>query len=202
MMIDGAAWIALLKILIIDLTLAGDNIVIIATVAAGLPPNQRRAVIRLGMAASLLFLIAFASLAVILLKFTAVILVGGVALLVMAAVTARETYRQRGASRHTEVAVRPPTSLRQAVVQIVIADLAMSLDNVLAVAGAARGQILVMIIGLSLSVAITAFAANLVAGLIDRHRWLAYVGCAIIVWVGATMVMDGLAAMGWRGLPG
>ena len=190
---------ALTQVVLIDIVLAGDNAVVIGTAAAGLPPAKQRQVIFLGAGLALLMRIAFALIATQLLAIIGLLLAGGILLLWVAWKMWRELQAQKAAERHEIPQVVPgahPTvpgqkTFASAVAQVAIADVSMSLDNVLAVAGAARDHPYIMAFGLLLSIALMAVAAGYIARLIDRHRWIAYVGLAIILWVAFKMIWDG-----------
>ncbi|MCB5201026.1 TerC family protein [Neorhizobium sp. T786] len=193
----AAGMAALLQVIAIDLVLAGDNAIVIGLAAAGLPAEQRKKAILVGIIAATVLRIGFATITAYLLGIVGLLLVGGLLLawvcwkmwteLRSAEVTAHEapTAEQAG-----EMNVKQKT-FAQAAMQIVVADVSMSLDNVLAVAGAAQEHTSVLIIGLVLSIALMGLAANLVASLLHRHRWIAYVGLAVIVYVTATMLYEG-----------
>jgi YjbE family integral membrane protein len=182
---------ALAQVLAIDLMLAGDNVVVLGTLAAGLPAAQRKRVLTIGVGIALAFLIGFALIATQLLKIIGLLFAGGLLLLWVA----WKLYRELRAGDHAEAAaahVAPAGGLGRAVIQVALADLSMSLDNVLAVAGAAREHPTVLLLGLALSVTLMAVAANLIARFIDRHRWIAYVGLCVILWVAGRMIWQGL----------
>lgn len=178
--------------MVIDIVLAGDNAIVVGMAAAGLPPEQRRKVILLGIAAATVLRISFAAVAVSLLAIIGLTLAGGVLLLWVAWKLYRELRPPAGehdgaiASR-----VSPPKSFGQAALQIAVADLSMSLDNVLAVAGTARDNYLVLAVGLVLSVALMGLASDLVARLLARHRWIAWIGLAIVTVVALRMIYEG-----------
>jgi len=190
---------ALTQVVLIDIVLAGDNAVVIGTAAAGLPPTKQRQVIFLGAGLALLMRIAFALIATQLLAIIGLLLAGGVLLLWVAWKMWRELQAQKAAERHEIPQVVPGAhatapgqkTFTSAVAQVAIADVSMSLDNVLAVAGAARDHPYIMAFGLLLSIALMAVAAGYIARLIDRHRWIAYVGLVIILWVALKMIWDG-----------
>jgi YjbE family integral membrane protein len=192
----AAGLIALGQVILIDLTMAGDNVVIIGTLTSGLPPRERRRVIMLGVAMALVFLIAFALIATRLLMITGLLLAGGLLLLWVAYNMFREL-RPRNpvvaddpATERVEGPPRTKTFLRAAV-QVTLADLSMSLDNVLAVAAAARHHAAVLFIGLALSVTLMGLAANLVARLVQRFHWIAWAGLAMILYVASRMIWEG-----------
>lgn len=183
-----------LSVVMIDLTLAGDNAVVIGLAAAGLPAGQRRNAIWIGILAATVLRIAFASVAVQLLAIVGLLLAGGLLLLWVSWKMWQEL-RTPDPDPHAEAgetALEAPTkTLRQAVIQIIIADVSMSLDNVLAVAGAAREHPWVLVFGLALSIALMALAASFIARLLQRHHWIAWVGLAIILFVALRMVWHG-----------
>jgi YjbE family integral membrane protein len=195
---------ALATVIIIDLVLAGDNAVVVGMAAAGLPPELRRKAIVLGIGAAALLRILFAVFATKLLAIIGLTLTGGILLLWVAWKLAREIMTERRRPAGPEGAVRsttPAKDLRHALIQIVVADVSMSLDNVLAVAGAARQHVEVLVIGLALSVALMGVAATLVARLLHRFFWISYVGLAIIAWVAIRMIWEGgLEIFGNHGL--
>jgi len=190
-----AAFAALFQVIVIDLVLAGDNAVIIGLAAAGLPPAQRRRAILVGIGAATAMRIAFAYVAVELLAIVGLVLAGGILLLWVSWKMWRELRasaraKEKAAFESADTAA-PRKTFAQAAWQIVLADVSMSLDNVLAVAGAARDHPGVLILGLLLSIVLMGFAANLIARLLHKHRWIAYVGLAIVVYVAFDMI--------WRG---
>ena len=190
-----AAIAAFLQVIMIDLVLAGDNAVVIGLAAAGLPKERRARAILIGIIAATVLRILFASIAIELLAIVGLLLAGGVLLLWVCWKMWREL---RGPNRHdTEAALAggsahvPHKTFAQAAWQIVVADISMSLDNVLAVAGAARDHPVALVFGLGLSIVLMGVAASLVARLLNRHRWIAYLGLAIILYVACDMI--------WRG---
>lgn len=176
----------LLQVLLIDLVLAGDNAIIIGLAVNGLPLVQRRRAIWAGIAGATIIRIGFALVALKMLALIGLTLAGGILLLWVVWKSARELRRSE---RHA--AVEPSSRLRTAIWRIIVADISMSLDNVLAVAGAARAHPVVLAIGLIVSVALMGVAASLVAGLLQRFRWLAWVGLAIVLYVSLTMIYEG-----------
>lgn len=197
-MFPAAELSAFVQVVFIDLVLAGDNAVIVALAAASLPERQRRRVIVAGVALAAVLRIAFALVTVQLLQITGLLLVGGLLLLWIAWKLAADlrptashptTGPHGGAQQGGEV--RERKTVGQAMMQIVIADVSMSLDNVLGVAAVAREHPVILAFGLVLSVVCMGFAATLVSRLLQRHRWVAWVGVAIIVWVGALMTYEG-----------
>jgi YjbE family integral membrane protein len=203
--ISTDAMVALLQVIMIDLVLAGDNAIVIGLAAAGLPREQRTKAILIGIAAATLLRIVFASVTTQLLQIVGLLLAGGLLLLWVcwkmwrelrtpahAEREAAEAIANAGANVDGTIAARPPRkTFAQAAWQIVVADISMSLDNVLAVAGAAREHPYVLIFGLALSVALMGVAASLIARLLNRHRWIAYVGLAIVLYVALDMIYRG-----------
>jgi YjbE family integral membrane protein len=191
------SWLwALAQVLMIDVVLAGDNAVVVGMAAAGLPPEQRRKAILWGIGAATLMRIGFALITTQLLAIVGLTLAGGVLLLWVCWKMYRElTHRQdehAAAEAGTEGApIGKPKTLRQAITQILVADVSMSLDNVLAVAGAAKDHVEVLVIGLAFSVVLMGVAASLIAKLLDRHRWIAWVGFLLILYVSLDMIYDG-----------
>ncbi|MBX4889557.1 TerC family protein [Rhizobium bangladeshense] len=188
----AAGLTALLQVIAIDLVLAGDNAVVIGLAAAGLEATQRRKAIVIGILAATILRILFASIAVYLLAIVGLLLAGGLLLLWVCWKMWREL---RNGHHEEEVAESgegvPKKTFFQAATQIVVADVSMSLDNVLAVAGAAREHPSVLVIGLGLSIALMGIAAHFIARLLSRHRWIAYVGLLIILYVSLDMIYRG-----------
>jgi len=176
----------LLQVLFIDLVLAGDNAVVIGLAVNLLPPEQKRRAIWAGIAGATVIRIVFALVAVRLLGLLGLTLGGGILLLWVVWKSAREL---RGAGEGA--AVQPSGRLRTAITRIIVADLSMSLDNVLAVAGAARAHPAVLAVGLVFSVALMGVAASLVARLLTRFRFLAWAGLAIVLYVSLSMIYAG-----------
>jgi YjbE family integral membrane protein len=192
----AAGLLTLGQVILIDLTMAGDNVVIIGTLTSGLPARERRRVITLGVTMALLFLIGFALVATQLLKVTGLLLAGGLLLLWVAFNMYRELRPGPNVTADdpsTPLVEGPPPSktFLRAAVQVTIADLSMSLDNVLAVAAAARNHPSVLFIGLALSVTFMGFAASIVARLIQRHHWIAWAGLVMILYVALKMIWEG-----------
>jgi YjbE family integral membrane protein len=185
------------QIIIGDLTMAGDNVVIMGSLASGLPEKDRRKVLMFGVGMALVFLIGFALLATQLLKVTGLVFAGGLLLLWVAYNMARELRPARQVQVHddpdTPAIEGPPATktLLQAAIQITIADLSMSLDNVLLVASIARENPALLFIGLTFSVLFMGFAANYVARLIQRYHWINYIGLAVILYVSLKMIYEG-----------
>jgi len=191
---------AFFQVLMIDLVLAGDNAVAVGLAAAGLPPAQRKRAILLGLAAAVVMRIGFALITTQLLGVIGLMLAGGLLLLWVCWKMWRELREQAAeADAHavidgdpaTEPRVRPAKTFGAAFLQIFIADLSMSLDNVLAVAGAAREHPGVLVAGLLLSIALMGAAASYIAKLLHRHRWIGYVGLLIVLYVALHMIWDG-----------
>ena len=189
---------ALLQVVMVDLVLAGDNAIVVGMVAAGLPRAQRGKVIFIGIVAATLLRVVFAVVTSQLLQIIGLTLAGGILLLWVCWKLWRELRQKPAPDADVDDAkagesVEPPATktFRQAVTQIVLADVSMSLDNVLAVAGVARDHTWVLVVGLVLSVAFMGAAAALIAGLLRRFHWIAYVGLAIIFYVACHMIWDG-----------
>ena len=202
---NAAGIAALLQVIAIDLVLAGDNAIVIGLAAAGLPAEQRKKAILIGVLAATALRIFFAAITVKLLAIVGLLLAGGILLLWVCwkmwrelrtshddEQEAAEALSNSDINQDKTIAGRAPRkTLAQAAIQIVIADVSMSLDNVLAVAGAARDHFPVLVIGLILSIALMGLAASFIARLLHRHRWIAYVGLLIILYVALDMI--------WRG---
>ncbi|MGW9229669.1 TerC family protein [Pseudorhizobium sp. NPDC055634] len=196
---------AFLQVIMIDLVLAGDNAIVIGLAAAGLPKEQRNKAILIGIIAATLLRIVFAGATTQLLQIVGLLLAGGVLLLWVCWKMWRElrtTHAEEADANEaledadlnadgTVAGAAPRKTFAQAAWQIVIADVSMSLDNVLAVAGAAREHPIVLIFGLALSIALMGLAATFIARLLHKHRWIAYVGLAVILYVALEMI--------WRG---
>jgi YjbE family integral membrane protein len=184
------------QIIVGDLTMAGDNVVIMGSLASGLPARERRRVLMFGVGMALVFLITFAVLATQLLKITGLVFAGGLLLLWVAYNMFRELHPRATViadDPQTAAVEGPPASKTffQAALAITIADLSMSLDNVLLVASIARDNPALLFVGLSFSVLFMGFAANYVAKLIERHHWINYLGLAVVLWVAGNMVYQG-----------
>ena len=191
-----AGLLVLGQVVLIDLTMAGDNVVIIGTLTSGLDRRERRRVIMLGVAMAVVFLVAFALIATQLLRLTGLLLAGGLLLLWVAYNVYRELKPAKQVTADDPLTAEiegPPASktFLQAAVQITIADLSMSLDNVLAVAAAAREHPAVLLIGLALSVTLMGLAASLVARLVHRFPLLAWAGLLMILYVALRMIWEG-----------
>jgi YjbE family integral membrane protein len=194
---------ALAQVIMIDLVLAGDNAIVIGLAAAGLPKDQRNKAILIGIIAATVLRIIFAGITTQLLAIVGLLLAGGVLLLWVCWKMWRELRESDGhdveeiianadLNQDGEIAkTAPRKSFAQAAWQILVADITMSLDNVLAVAGAAREHPWVLVIGLALSIALMGIAATFIARLLQKHRWIAYVGLAVILYVALEMVYRG-----------
>jgi YjbE family integral membrane protein len=203
---------ALFQVVMIDLVLAGDNAIVIGLAAAGLPEQQRKKAILAGILAATVLRIGFASVTVQLLQIIGLLLAGGILLLwvcwkmwreLQASHAHQAKFQNLSAASTIDAAStagRQKTgqkTLGQAIWQITIADVSMSLDNVLAVAGAAREHPVILIFGLGLSIALMGFAASFIARLLEKHRWVAYVGLLIILYVAFDMSYRGALEV-WR----
>jgi YjbE family integral membrane protein len=192
---------ALLQVVLIDLVLAGDNAIVIGLAAAGLPQAQRGKAILIGIVAATVLRILFAGLATQILQIVGLLLAGGILLLWVCWKMWRElrdsSTRPEDATAAAEAVAgtnaggKPPKTLAQASWQIIVADVSMSLDNVLAVAGAAREHPMILIFGLGLSIAMMGVAASFIARLLHNHRWIAYVGLAVILYIAVEMIFRG-----------
>ncbi len=184
---------ALLQVVLIDLVMSGDNAIIIGMAVAGLPAQNRTKIIFWGVAGATVLRIGFAAITTQLLQIIGLTLAGGLLLLWVAWRMYREL---RGRPRHSADgagdAKAPPKTMGQAMVQIIAADVSMSLDNVLAVAGAARDHRAVLWFGLILSVILMAVASNFIARILDRYHWVAWIGFLIIVYVAGDMIWAGM----------
>lgn len=206
---------AFLQVIMIDLVLAGDNAIVIGMAAAGLPKDMRARAILIGIAAATVMRIGFALIATQLLAITGLLLAGGLLLLWVCWKMWEEIRVSRKAHHDAMEALTgedldhsgavagtaPRKTMRQAVTQIVIADVSMSLDNVLAVAGAAHEHPGVLVFGLALSVALMGLASSWIAGLLNTHRWIAWIGLAVILYVALNMVYEGWHDISENGLP-
>jgi YjbE family integral membrane protein len=196
-LITPAALTAFFEILFIDIVLAGDNAIVVGALAAGLPAEQRKKVIMIGVIAALVLRVAFALVVSQLLQIVGLVLAGGILLLWVAWRMYREIRHKDESAGSDEIVgdersgVRCPKTFAGAAWGVALADVSMSLDNVLAVAGAARDHPYVLVFGLILSVLLMGVAANFIARYIDRYRWIAWVGLAVILWVAVKMIFDG-----------
>ncbi|MFO1141657.1 MAG: TerC family protein [Amaricoccus sp.] len=212
MSLDLSLVTAFLQVMMIDLVLAGDNAIVIGLAAAGLPREQRRKAIVIGIIAATVLRIAFAVVAVQLLQVVGLLLAGGLLLLWVCWKMWQELHHtaardrafdeaMEGPAGDEEIAGTPRKTLRQAVTQIVVADVSMSLDNVLAVAGAAEKHVTALVFGLLLSVALMGVASAYIARLLNAYRWIAYVGLAIILFVAVRMIYEGADQLLGHSLP-
>lgn len=181
--------IALGQVLLIDLVLAGDNAIVVGLAVAGLPDAQKSRAILIGIAVATVLRIGFALITLQLLAIIGLLFAGGLLLLWVSWRMYRELYRSRHAA--AVLAGAPVKTMLQALIQIVLADISMSLDNVLAVAGASREHPWVLIAGLTISVLLMGIAARLVARLLERYRWIAWVGLLVVVYVALKLMWDG-----------
>ena len=195
----GSEFGALFTVILIDLVLAGDNAIVVGMAAAGLEPTLRRRAVIFGIGAAALLRIVFALFTTQLLAVIGLTLAGGILLLWVCWKLWREIHHQKQMQEGADVAESggasatpvTPKTFGQALTQIVIADVSMSLDNVLAVAGSARQHLWVLIVGLALSVALMGVAASMIAGILKRFPWISYVGLALIVYVALNMIYHG-----------
>jgi YjbE family integral membrane protein len=201
-LVSSQSLTALFQVVMIDLVLAGDNAIVIGLAAAGLPEDKRKKAILAGILAATALRIGFAGITIQLLQIIGLLLAGGILLLWVCWKMWRElqaSHRQHQARFQDLSAARVITvdslprqkTLGQAIWQITLADVSMSLDNVLAVAGAAREHPMIMIFGLALSIALMGLAANFIARILEKHRWVAYVGLLIILYVAFDMCYRG-----------
>lgn len=200
---DPAALAAFGQVLMIDLVLAGDNAVVVGALAAGLPAEQRKKVILIGIVAALVLRIFFALIVTWLMGIVGLIFAGGLLLLWVSWKFWRELRADaHGNAGSSEIegdersGLAPARSFAAAAWAVAVADVSMSLDNVLAVAGAAREHPGILVVGLVLSVALMGLAANLIARVIGKYRWIAYIGLAVIVFVAFKMIYEGWTGTG------
>jgi len=196
-LINASAIAAFFQILFIDIVLAGDNAIVVGALAAGLPAEQRKKVIFIGVLAALVLRIAFALLVSQLLQVVGLVLAGGILLLWVAWKMFREIRHKGESAGSNEVAgdehsgLKPAKTFARAAWGVALADVSMSLDNVLAVAGAARDHPWVLVFGLFLSVLLMGVAANFIARYIERYAWIAWIGLLVILWVALKMIYEG-----------
>lgn len=186
-----AALAAFGQVVLIDVMLAADNAIVVGALAAGLPAAMRRKVILIGVLAALVLRIAFALVVTQLMQLVGLVFAGGLLLVWVAWKMWRELREDVG-GEDDPVAKAAPRSFAAAAWAVAVADVSMSLDNVLAVAGAARDHPGILAIGLILSVALMGLAANVLARVIERYRWIAYVGLMVILYVAGKMIWEGL----------
>jgi len=198
-LISASAVTAFFEILFIDIVLAGDNAIVVGALAAGLPADQRKKVILIGVVAALVLRIAFALVVSQLLQIVGLVLAGGILLLWVAWRMYRELQHKGESPGSDEITgdehsgMRPARTFAGAAWGVALADVSMSLDNVLAVAGAARDHPYVLVFGLVLSVLLMGVAANFIARYIERYRWIGWVGLFVILWVALKMIYEGAA---------
>jgi YjbE family integral membrane protein len=180
--------LALAQVVLIDITLAGDNAIVVGLAVAGLPDRQKRPAILLGIIGATVIRIALGAIALQLLAIIGLLLAGGLLLLWVCWKMFRELRRPRG---HATAGDAGKKTLGQAMLQIILADVSMSLDNVLAVAGVAKGSTWILMLGLLLSVVLMGVAANLLAKVLERQRWVAWAGLLIVLYVAVSMIWDG-----------
>jgi len=192
-----AAMSAFLQVLMIDVVLAGDNAIVVGALAAGLPADQRKKVIAIGVIAALVLRIGFALMVTWLLGIVGLIFAGGLLLLWVAWKMYREIRGGEHSPGSPEIegdehsGVKPAKSFAGAAISVAVADISMSIDNVLGVAGAAREHPGILIVGLVFAVALMGVAANFIARYIERYRWIAWVGLAVILYVAVKMIYEG-----------
>ena len=190
---------ALARVILTDVVLAGDNAIVVGMAAAGLPAEHRRRAILAGIIAATVLRLLFAVMTSQLLRIVGLLLAGGLLLLWVAWKLFRELHKPgeevqgEAALEGEQVGSYRPKRFRDAVTQIIVADVSMSLDNVLAVSGAAREHTWVLVVGLTLSVALMGLAATLMARLLVRHRWIAYLGLLVILDIALEMIWEGAA---------
>lgn len=195
---SASAWLAFGQVILIDIVLAGDNAIVIGALAAGLTPDQRKKVILIGIIAALFLRIAFALVVTQLLQVIGLVFAGGVLLLWVAWKMYREISHSRQSAGSPEIAgdersgLRSAKSFAGAAWAVAVADVSMSLDNVLAVAGAAREHPGILMVGLVIAVALMGVAANIIAKYIERYRWIAWIGLLVILYVASKMIYDGM----------
>tara|TARA_R110000772_G_scaffold59179_6_gene134014 strand:+ start:986 stop:1708 length:723 start_codon:yes stop_codon:yes gene_type:complete len=186
------------QVVLIDLVFAADNAIVVGALAGSLPADQRRKVIMIGIGVALVMRIIFALGVSLLLSVVGLIFAGGLLLLWVAWNFWREIFHEGESTGSPEIVgdehsgIKPQKSFWGAVWAVTAADISMSLDNVLGVAGAAREHPGILVVGLLLSVALMGLAANVIAKYIERYKWIAYIGLAVIVWVAGRMIYDGI----------
>jgi YjbE family integral membrane protein len=179
--------VTLAQVMMIDIALAGDNAVVVGLAVAGLPPKQKRPAILLGIGGATVIRVAMGAVALQLLAIIGLLLAGGILLLWVC----WKMFRELRPGHRAVTGPAGTKTLRQAMLQIILADVSMSLDNVLAVAGAAHDRLWILVTGLLLSVALMGLAAGLIARLLERHRWIAWIGLAIVLYVALSMIWFG-----------
>ncbi|VWX53728.1 TerC family protein [Novosphingobium sp. 9U] len=196
-----SAFAAFVQVLMIDLVLAGDNAIVVGALAAGLPAEQRKKVIVIGVLAALVLRVGFALIVTWLLGIVGLVFAGGLLLLWVAWKMYRELHTHGGQDVHSHGSpevegdehsgLKPAKSFASAAISVAVADVSMSIDNVLGVAGAAREHPGILIVGLIFAVALMGLAANVIARYIERFRWIAWIGLAVIVYVSLKMIYEG-----------
>jgi YjbE family integral membrane protein len=187
--LSSDALLELLGVVLVNLVLSADNAIVVGIAVAGLPPGRRWQGMVLGIGAATVLRIVFAAFTVQLLSVIGLLLAGGLLLLWICWKLWREL---RGGKLSVDAEKgQVPKSMSQAIVQIIVADVSMSLDNVLAIAGVARSDLWVLVVGLALSVVFMGVAAALIARMLNRHTWIGYVGLAVILYVAIKMIFDG-----------
>lgn len=195
---SASAWFAFGQVILLDIVLAGDNAIVIGALAAGLPADQRKKVILIGIVAALVLRIGFALVVTQLMALVGLIFAGGLLLLWVAWKMYREIVHTGESGGSPEVTgdehsgVKPAKSFAAAAWAVAVADVSMSLDNVLAVAGAARAHPGILMIGLLIAVALMGVAANIIAQYIERYRWIAWIGLLVILYVAGSMIYTGI----------
>ena len=185
---------ALIQVILVDIVLAGDNVIVIGLVASAFPREIRRRIIIFGLLFAAVARICFTVIAAELLQFSGIMLVGGLLLLWVCWSLWRDVWRTKQSQNSSNyVAKGTPSSIKRAALQIVLADLTMSLDNILAVAAIARDHLVVLAIGLVLSIALMAISADFVSRILGRYRWVAFLGVAVIFYVSLSMIWIGMA---------
>ena len=198
--VSYAEFLAISQVILIDLVLAGDNAIVVGMAAAGVAPEYRRKVIAYGIALAVVMRIIFAAVTMQLLNVVGLMLVGGLLLLWVCWKMFQDLNVNKDADKKTKLEGNETLEKRQshahktvgaAVFQVAVADISMSLDNVLAVAGAANNHMSALVIGLTLSVVLMGVGATLIAKLLQKHRWIGYLGLVLILYVAFAMM--------WRG---
>jgi YjbE family integral membrane protein len=183
--------IALMNVIVIDIVLAGDNAIIVGLAASRVAPELRKSVIVWGIAGAVLLRLAFSAVTMQLLAIVGLTIAGGLLLLWVCWKMARELIASSDTDLRQSASPVSPLKFRSAVTRLIVADLSMSLDNVLGVAGAAKGSPIVLMIGLTVGVVLMAIASNYVAALLGRYPWITWIGLLIIAYVALSMIWDG-----------
>lgn len=195
---SASAWFAFGQVILLDIVLAGDNAIVIGALAAGLPADQRKKVILIGIVAALVLRIGFALVVTQLMALVGLVFAGGLLLLWVAWKMYREIVHTGESGGSPEIAgdehsgVKPAKTFAAAAWAVAVADVSMSLDNVLAVAGAAREHPGILMVGLLIAVALMGVAANIIAQYIERYRWIAWIGLLVILYVAGSMIYTGI----------